>query len=309
MSSLDFDIDHYLNRYIPAPRLYILPTSISRFLGYRSQPRSRTGSVVIWFWAFIGAFCGIAIVENVYRTAYFKERGSPLVIASLGAAAILEYNTIDSPLSQPRNAILGQLFASIIGVAITKLFELNANFENLRWLAGALSVGLASAVMGMTNTIHPPAGATALLAATSPEITEIGWYLIPLVVLGSVLLIATACVVNNIQRTFPAYWWTARSLSVQVEGEEEDTEKTSASNSGTEQQTDHQHAQEAGTIKIDRHRIVVPDWLSLEYEERAVLEVLQDRLQQGLRNSRTASRLQRIKASQAADTPGSPQST
>lgn len=284
MSDLDFDIDKYLNRFVPSPRLYILPTPISWFLGYRSTPRSRTGSLVIWFWAFIGAFCGIAIVENVYRSAYFKERGSPLVIASLGAAAILEYNTIDSPLSQPRNAVLGQLFASLIGVAITKLFQLNADFENLRWLAGALSVGVASAVMGLTNTIHPPAGATALLASTSPEITEIGWYLIPLVVLGSVLLVATACVVNNIQRTFPIYWWTPHSLSSRTE---EDVEKSSESTNGVEEPAEVQQTHEEETIRIDKHRIVIPDWLSLEYEERAILEVMQTRLKRGLKNSRT----------------------
>ncbi|KAM0195949.1 hypothetical protein ACHAPC_000439 [Botrytis cinerea] len=285
MSNLDFDIDYYLDRFIPSPRLYILPTPISWFLGYRSKPRSRTGSLVVWFWAFIGAFCGIAIVENIYRLPYFKERGTPLVIASLGAAAILEYNTIDSPLSQPRNAILGQLFASIIGVGITKLFELSRDFENLRWLAGALSVGVASAVMGLTNTIHPPAGATALLAATSPEITEIGWFLIPLVLLGSVLLVAIACLVNNIQRTFPIYWWTPHSLSSRSE---EDTEKSSESASGVEQPTEIQHTSEEGTIKIDKHHIIIPSWLPLEYEERAILEAMQTRLQQGLQNSRTS---------------------
>ncbi|QSZ29727.1 hypothetical protein DSL72_004244 [Monilinia vaccinii-corymbosi] len=284
MSAPDFDIDHYLNRFIPSPRLYILPIPISWFLGYRSKPRSRTSSLVIWLWAFTGAFCGIAIVEGVYKSKYLKERGTPLVIPSFGAAAILEFNTIDSPLSQPRNAVLGQLFASIIGVAISKFFELNADFENLRWLAGALSVGVSSAVMGLTNTIHPPAGATALLAATSPEITKIGWYLIPLVVLGSVLLIATACAVNNIQRTFPVYWWTPHRLGRKVE---EDIEKTSESASGAEQPTENLHTQEQGTIRIDKHRIVLPSWLSLEYEERATLEVIQSRLKEALQNSRT----------------------
>ncbi|KAI9650242.1 hypothetical protein NHQ30_000255 [Ciborinia camelliae] len=247
---------------------------------------SRTGSLVIWFWAFIGAFCGIAIIEGIFhRTAYFKKRGTPLVIASFGAAAILEYNTIDSPLSQPRNAILGQLFASIIGVAITKLFELNGDFQNLRWLAAALAVGVSSAVMGLTNTIHPPAGATALLAATSPEIMEMGWYLIPLVVLGSVLLVATACVVNNLQRTFPIYWWTPHSLSSRAE---DDIEKTPERISEAEEPPQNQQTQEEGEIRIDKHRIVVPNWLTLEYEEKAILEVIQTRLQEGLQNSRTA---------------------
>jgi hypothetical protein len=97
------------------------------------------------------------------------------------------------------------VFSAIIGVGITKLFHLNPDFENLRWVAGALSVGLASAFMGLTNTIHPPAGATALLAATTPEITELGWYLVPLIMLGSVLLVAVGCITNNIQRQFPMY--------------------------------------------------------------------------------------------------------
>jgi CBS-domain-containing membrane protein len=90
-------------------------------------------------------------------------------------------------------------------VGITKLFQLNSDFENLRWVAGALSVGLTSAFMGLTNTIHPPAGATALLAATTPEITELGWFFLPLILLGSVLLVAVGCVTNNIQRQFPIY--------------------------------------------------------------------------------------------------------
>ncbi|EHK96886.1 putative Transmembrane protein [Glarea lozoyensis 74030] len=148
----------------------------------------------------------------VFRTPGLHSHGTPIVIGSLGAAAILEYQVIDSPLSQPRNAILGQLFSTIIGVGITKLFQHSQNFEDIRWIAGALAVGLSSVVMGVTKTVHPPAGATALLAATSPDITDLGWFLIPLVLIGSTLMVASACVVNNIQRQFPVYWWTAASL-------------------------------------------------------------------------------------------------
>lgn len=94
----------------------------------------------------------------------------------------------------------------MIGVSVTKLFQLNPDFEDLRWVAGALSVGITSAVMGLTNTVHPPAGATALLAATSEDITNLGWFLIPLIILGNVLMLGVACVLNNIQRQFPMYW-------------------------------------------------------------------------------------------------------
>lgn len=60
--------------------------------------------------------------------------------------------------------------------------------------------------MGLTNTVHPPAGATALLAATSVDITNLGWVLVPLIILGNVLMLGVACVLNNIQRQFPMYW-------------------------------------------------------------------------------------------------------
>jgi len=285
--ALNFNIDDYLNRFIPASRLHILPQYVSWFLGYRREHRAPVGTLVIWFWAFVGAFCGIAIVEGVYSTHYFQERGTPLVIASFGAAAVLEYNTIDSPLSQPRNAILGQILASIIGVSITKLFELSSDFENLRWLAGALSVGITSAVMGMTGTIHPPAGATALMAATSAEITEIGWYLIPVVALGSVLIVATACVINNIQRTFPVYWWTAVNLRPS-EQNNDDIEKAPENGDSSEKSRKKDNSEmDEDVISIERNNIVIPAWMELEYEERAILEVLRNRLNERLQSSKT----------------------
>jgi hypothetical protein len=200
-----------------------------------------------------------------------------------GAATILEYNTIDSPLAQPRNAILGQAFSALIGVGITKLFQLNSNFENLRWIAGALSVGIASAVMGITKTVHPPAGATALLAATTPDITNLGWFLVPLILLGSSLMVGVACVLNNIQRQFPMYWWTPVSLSrpktgdiekVNEKGEIEDSD-----GSGFYGYMKHDKA----SIMIDGSHIYVPAWISLDNEEQSMLEILRGKIAERLR--------------------------
>jgi CBS-domain-containing membrane protein len=66
--------------------------------------------------------------------------------------------------------------------------------------------------MGITKTVHPPAGATALLAATDPGISRMGWFLLPFVLLCSILMLCCALVVNNIQRQFPMYWWTPVDL-------------------------------------------------------------------------------------------------
>ena len=93
---------------------------------------------------------------------------------------MLVYGAIESPLAQPRALLGGHFIAALIGVCITKLFSLlsNERFDELRWLAGSLSTATAIVAMQITETTHPPAGASALLAAVSPEITELGWLVV-----------------------------------------------------------------------------------------------------------------------------------
>jgi HPP family len=213
-----WDIDTYLNPFTPRSYLYLLPRPISRFLGYRPPHSSRPSAhpVAVWAWSFLGAFLGVALIEAVYlHLPRLDEKHVPIVIASFGAAAILEYNTIESPLAQPRNLLLGHFLSALIGICITKLFQLlpESDFNKLRWLAGALSVGASSVIMSMTKTVHPPAGATALLAATDAGITDLGWWLLALIVLGSALMLTSALIINNIMRQFPMYWWTPVDLA------------------------------------------------------------------------------------------------
>jgi len=282
---IDFDIDRYINPIIPRNRLHLLPKPISWILGYRNSAPPRIGNVLVWWWAFIGAFAGILIVEAVFQTKHLQAEGTPIVIASLGAAAVLEYHSIESPLSQPRSAVLGQVLSATVGISITKLFQHSPHFESLRWVSGALSVGVASAVMGFTKTVHPPAGATALLCSTTPEITALGWFLLPLIILGSSLLVAVGCVLNNIQRQFPIYWWTPDDLSRKGKDDIEKVPTRKSDAAGSETYV----AGSEGRISIDAERIVVPDWLPLEDEEREMLEILSIKLRegQGLENSRS----------------------
>jgi HPP family len=166
-----------------------------------------------------------------------------------------------------------------------------ARFEDLRWLAGALAVGTSSVIMGITKTVHPPAGATALLAATSPEITELGWYLLALVLLGSMLMLASACIINNVHRRFPVYWWTPVDLSnefhrrassgiekvSQAEKEEELSEAESG-RLGRVKTREEIHYDREHEIKITKRRITIPNWLEVNDWERNVLEILRERL-------------------------------
>ena len=187
----------------------------------------------------------------------------------------MEFNTIESPLAQPRNTIIGHILSAAVGVGITKLFKLNADFENLRWLAGALACGLASAVMTVTKTVYPPAGATALLAAVDPQVEHLGWYLLPLVLLSTALTLITSLVINNIQRQYPTYWWTPASVGTAFG--EEDIEKVPTKTAVT-----HIESTDGNSIWITADDIMVPDGFYLAGEEGSILEILQDRLRDGL---------------------------
>ena len=82
----------------------------------------------------------------------------------------------------------------------------------MRWLAGAVATGAASFAMGATNSVYPPGGATALMAVVDAKVEAMGWMLVPLIVLGTVIMILWALLINNLQRRFPLYWFTARQV-------------------------------------------------------------------------------------------------
>jgi len=127
------------------------------------------------------------------------------------ASAILIYGSIDRPLAQPRSLIGGHFIGALIGVSIAKLSQfIPPNVcHDLQWLIASFAVSLTLVVMQFTHTLHPPAGATALLAVVNPALLELSWYLLPVVLLSSTLALVVALLVNNIQRRYPVFWFTA----------------------------------------------------------------------------------------------------
>lgn len=118
---------------------------------------------------------------------------------------------IDGDFSQPRALVGGHFISALVGVSITKLFNLlpaQETSHSLRWVAGSLSTATAILAMQISQTTHPPAGATALLAAVNQDIYAMSWYYLPVVLLSSMLILTTACIINNIQRQYPAFWFT-----------------------------------------------------------------------------------------------------
>ncbi|KAJ5271559.1 hypothetical protein N7524_004828 [Penicillium chrysogenum] len=192
------------------PRLARLPRWISHWLGYRPEPVKPLSTYQVALWSFITSFCGLSVVQAIFNYSdYFTERNVPGIVASYGASAVLVFGAIESPLAQPRALIFGHFFSALIGICITKLFSLmpdQTRFESLRWLAASLSTAIAIVVMQLTGTTHPPAGATALLPATSQEIWRLSWYFLPVVLLSSVMLMVCALLFNNLHRRYPAFW-------------------------------------------------------------------------------------------------------
>jgi len=207
---LNFDIDRYLNPYIPHNRLDVFPQPFRRLLGKRLEPQKEPPAALQWLSMFVATLGGLCLVGGLYNYAPGIARlNPPTMIASLGASAVLDYNTIRSPLAQPRNAILGHTLAALVGVSVSKLFQLDDTlFTQNSWVAGAVACACASLVMSWTNTVHPPGGATAVLACTEAQIVHLGWWFVALVLLASVLMVTVALLLNNVVRQYPMYWWT-----------------------------------------------------------------------------------------------------
>lgn len=152
---------------------------------------------------FFGAFIGIGII-GFLNSKYFIANDNLFLIGSFGASAVLIYGVINSPLAQPRNLIGGHLISAIIGVTIHKLLP------NELWLACAISVALAIVAMQITKTLHPPGGATALIANIGSEkIKNLGYfYVISPVLTGVIILLIIALIFNNISKTrkYPSSW-------------------------------------------------------------------------------------------------------
>lgn len=170
--------------------------------GTTKTPPRVSLSEIAWSW--LGAFLGIFAIAYI-NYQFLTGTALVLVIGSFGASAVLIYGAIKSPLAQPRNLLGGHVFSALIGVSVYKLLP------DAPWLAAPLAVATAIAVMHATRTLHPPGGATALIAVIGgAKIHSLGyWYALAPAGLGAVIMLAVALLVNNIPKTrsYPEYWF------------------------------------------------------------------------------------------------------
>ena len=155
-------------------------------------------------WSWIGAVMGIGAVAYI-NYIVLAGKNLPLIVGSFGASAVLIYGAIKSPLAQPRNLVGGHLISALIGVASYQLLHANL------WLAAAVAVATAIAAMHATKTLHPPGGATALIAVIGDKtVHNLGYfYAVMPIGAGALVLLTVALLVNNIPKTrrYPEYWF------------------------------------------------------------------------------------------------------
>lgn len=154
------------------------------------------------FWSFIGSFVGIGLI-SYFQNQSFSHQDVIYLIGSFGASSVLVYGIIESPFSQPRNLIGGHLISAFIGVSVNLLFP------EAIYIAAPLAVSLSIVLMQITKTLHPPGGATALIAIIGTDkIKELGyWYVVSPVLTGVLILFFTALIFNNMtsSRKYPAH--------------------------------------------------------------------------------------------------------
>lgn len=137
--------------------------------------------------AAVGSLIGLAIVGAVGRLALGQGSELSLLIAPLGAAAVLLFAVPESPLARPWPVLGGNFISAMIGVACAKLI---ADVT----LATAVACALAIAAMMLADCLHPPGGAVALTAVLGgPAIQGMGFgfALWPVAIATTLLLLSS----------------------------------------------------------------------------------------------------------------------
>lgn len=160
--------------------------SFIKMLGVGADATGHTEKVI----SVVGGFIGISLTMWV-SGHYLGLQGAALLVASMGASAVLLFAVPNGPLSQPWPLLGGHVFSALIGVACAQ------GIDNLL-IAAPLAVGLAIGAMYYLRCIHPPGGATAITAVIGgSQVHALGFqYVLTPVLLNAVIMLVAAVLVN-----------------------------------------------------------------------------------------------------------------
>lgn len=128
----------------------------------------------------------IGIAGMAIACALLPTSTAPLIVAPMGASAVLIFAVPASPLAQPWPVIGGNVISALVGITAAKLVPDTA-------LAAGVAVGAAILIMSLLRCLHPPGGAAALTAVIGGQHVAAAGYLFALLPVGinAVLLAAT----------------------------------------------------------------------------------------------------------------------
>ncbi len=149
--------------------------------------------------ACLGALLGIWLTSMVCGRIASPGTYLPLIIAPMGASAVLLFAVPASPLAQPWSILGGNTISAFIGVGVAHVIDDPA-------LAAGVAVSLAILVMSLARCLHPPGGAAALSAVLGgPTVATWGalYALVP-VALNSLVLLVLGIVFHRLAgRVYP----------------------------------------------------------------------------------------------------------
>lgn len=147
--------------------------------------------------------CFSAILMMAWITRYFiPVTGYPILIASMGASAVIVFIIPNSPLAQPWPLVGGQIISTIVGIA-------SAQFVSDTAFASAVAVSGSVLAMFLLRCLHPPGAASALtpVMAGDPITSALGYSFVLMPVgLNVAIMLLMALVINRLclQFNYPA---------------------------------------------------------------------------------------------------------
>ena len=167
------------------------------------RSRARLGGALV---SGLGGAVAIATIVLVCQH-FVAGEGAALLVASMGASAVLLFAVPEGPLSQPWAVIGGHTLSAVVGV-------LSASLVSEPLLAACLAVGGAIGVMQRCGCVHPPGGATALSAVVGGAgVRALGaQYVLTPVLLNAAIIVTVAVAFNGLlaRRRYPAYFSRAQ---------------------------------------------------------------------------------------------------
>jgi CBS domain-containing membrane protein len=145
--------------------------------------------------ACLGALIGVCGTAAICGFLFRHDPHLPLIVAPVGASAVLLFAVPASPLAQPWPIIGGNSLSALIGLVVAHLVP-----EPV--LALGLALTLAIAGMSLARCLHPPGGAAALIAAMGgAQVESFGfWFPLAPVALNSVLLVGLGILFHKLTR-------------------------------------------------------------------------------------------------------------